>query len=489
MSNCLSMFFCQCKLSCFLKICARGILCSFTSLRKSRVLGSNEQVLRDNLFPCLINHTQFRLSRDMLTGIRRVWGNSHSISYMPSSTENGYLVLNHSSATQPLIERYNNKTAGYIYGDTDYYNYDSLIAFNQSSYPIGRFANEFGFHSMPSLQSWQEAISPADFYFNSSVIELRNHHYPSTNLNTSNFANSTKGMGEMTVAVGYYYPIPALSDPIANFSAWCHATQIFQADFYRSQISYYRRGSGMPERQLGSLYWQLEDIWQAPTWASIEYDGRWKVLHYIGKDIYQPIIIAPYWNYTTGDLTAYVTSSLWSSANGTATFTWYDYSGKVISTNTPSSAKFMVGALNTTKIMEENTSSSYTFDLSNAVLRMNVSATGELPNSNTTSTFSHEFFFHPILNLADAQLQDPGLQLSHSNSSGNVTFSVRATKGVSAWTWLDFPSGVLGNFESNAFWLVPGESKEVGFTLKNDTTGGAWVDEVTVQSLWNLAEH
>jgi hypothetical protein len=28
---------------------------------------------------------------------------------------------------------------------------------------------------------------------------------------------------------------------------------------------FYRRGSGLPERQLGSLYWQLEDIWQAPS--------------------------------------------------------------------------------------------------------------------------------------------------------------------------------------------------------------------------------
>ena len=60
---------------------------------------------------------------------------------------------------------------------------------------------------------------------------------------------------------------------MANFSAWCHTTQIFQADFYKAEINFYRRGSGFPNRQLGSLYWQLEDIWQAPSWAGIEYDG------------------------------------------------------------------------------------------------------------------------------------------------------------------------------------------------------------------------
>lgn len=69
----------------------------------------------------------------------------------------------------------------------------------------------------------------------------------------------------MTVAAQRWYPTPNKQDPIANFSSWCHITQIFQADFYRSQIMFYRRGSGKRERQLGSLYWQLEDIWQAPS--------------------------------------------------------------------------------------------------------------------------------------------------------------------------------------------------------------------------------
>ena len=88
-----------------------------------------------------------------------VYGNSRSISYMPSSTNNGYLELNFSLPI-PLVERYQNLTPGSIYGDTDYYNYDARQAFNLSAYPIGRFADEFGFHSMPSLQTWQQAVSP-----------------------------------------------------------------------------------------------------------------------------------------------------------------------------------------------------------------------------------------------------------------------------------------------------------------------------------------
>ena len=46
-----------------------------------------------------------------------VYGNSKSISYIPSSTTNGYISLNF-SRPEPMIERYMNATPGSIYGDT-----------------------------------------------------------------------------------------------------------------------------------------------------------------------------------------------------------------------------------------------------------------------------------------------------------------------------------------------------------------------------------
>lgn len=49
-----------------------------------------------------------------------VFANSRSISYTPSSTDNGWLTLNYSAnPLRPFTERYNNKTAGSIYGDTE----------------------------------------------------------------------------------------------------------------------------------------------------------------------------------------------------------------------------------------------------------------------------------------------------------------------------------------------------------------------------------
>ncbi|KAK8217328.1 hypothetical protein M8818_001581 [Zalaria obscura] len=413
-----------------------------------------------------------------------VFGNSRSISYTPSSTSNGYLELNFSLPI-PIVERYYNTTPGSVYGETDYYNYDPTLAFNFSSYPIGRFSNEFGYHSMPSLQTWQQVIPPSELYFNSSTIVLRNHHYPPGGLNTTNYHNSSLGMGEMTRAAQEWYPVPNKIDSIANFSAWCHTTQIFQADLYSSEIQFYRRGSGLYNRQLGCLYWQLEDIWQAPTWAGIEYDGRWKVLHYIAKDIYQPVIISPFYNRTTGDLAVYVTSDLWEAAVGMANFTWYDWEGNRLNISTPGSASFAVGAINTTEVLHANT-----FDVlnatghnySNVVLHLETEVRGCLPNTNDTRVFRHENWWHASP-LSSAALVDPGLELSYSNTTQN--FTVSSTKGVAAWVWLDYPEGAVVAFDSNGFWLAEGGNRSVGYTVKSDTTNGNWKEQVTVESLWN----
>jgi beta-mannosidase len=178
-----------------------------------------------------------------------VFENSRSISYTPSSTSNGWQELDFSKPV-PIVERYDNLTEESVYGETDFYNYNVSVLYNSSAYPVGRFSNEFGFHSMPSIHSWRQQVSEEYLSFNSSVVTLRDHHPPPGGLNTSNYVNASIGQAQMTEGVEMWYPVPDKTDPIANFSAWCHATQIFQADLYVNQIRFYRRGSGLPNRQL-----------------------------------------------------------------------------------------------------------------------------------------------------------------------------------------------------------------------------------------------
>lgn len=177
-----------------------------------------------------------------------------------------------------------------------------------------------------------------------------------------------------------------------------------------------------------------------------------------------------------------MTSDLWSPAFGVATFEWYKWDGTPINRlSLPSSTRFAVGALNTTCVLGINTND-IGIDFADAVLYMNVSARGTLPNSPSRQIFNHVNFFTAV-SLSQAKLVDPGLRLSYSKAT-NI-FTVEATTGVAAWTWLDYPAGALVNFGSNGFWLLPGRPREISVDVKSDSTGGEWVEDVTVESLWN----
>jgi beta-mannosidase len=227
-------------------------------------------------------------------------------------------------------------------------------------------------------------------------------------------------------------------------------------------------------------------LYGARSWAGIEYDGRWKVLHYMQRDIYQPVFISPFWNYTTGDPEVYVTSDPWETVYGTATLNWHSYNGMPIAHNagTPPSTTFQVGAINTTFVYSSNIHQLSVPDLKDADLVLSVEASRHRPNEpirTSATTFTHENFFSPVWMNA-AKLVDPGLKVTYDSSTQK--FTVETTKGASLYTWLDYPAGLVGYFDENNFVLLSGQ-EEVGFTIQHSPGSAAWVKGVTVQSMWD----
>ncbi|KAJ7111307.1 glycoside hydrolase [Mycena epipterygia] len=416
------------------------------------------------------------LFQDFLHGI--VVSETHSVAYTDCSTTTGVLSLD------PYILRFNNGTPGEIYGNSERYNYDASQAFNYSTFPVSRFVNEFGFHSMPSFYSWEEVLtSPDDFSFNSTVVASRDHHPPAGNLSFPN-PNAPQGQAQMTQGVELWLPTPSTSDSNQTFAQWCWSTQIFQSMTMMSEISWYRRGAGQGENNLGALVWQLNDIWQGVSWSSIEYSGRWKVLQYGITTTFLPLTIYPFWTPDNQTLEVIVTSDRWESVDGSAQLTWYDWLGNTLNTSTH---EFTVPTLNNSLI-----SRALGLD---TILPAGQNATDAWMLLNLTAqvdnrTVTNEQYFTPV-SLADVPLVDPQIQM---NTTDDLTFTLSALGGVAPWTWLDHPAGTVGVFvdnttglPSNGFYLVPGIDRTLKFLLNenlSENTSPAPADFV-LRSLWN----
>ena len=65
---------------------------------------------------------------------------------------------------------------------------------------------------------------------------------------------------------------------------------------------------------MGAMYWQLNDIWQAPSWGSIEYGGRWKMLHYSAVNFFRDVAVS--YNRKGDNMDVFVVSDLLNPVSG-----------------------------------------------------------------------------------------------------------------------------------------------------------------------------
>jgi len=112
-----------------------------------------------------------------------------------------------------------------------------------------------------------------------------------------------QGQSEMAFFVNQHYPAAAQTD--VRGSLWM--TQVSQAYCIRQQAEHYRRltseceitptGGGC---NAGALYWQAADVWPGPTWSSLEYGARKKMLHYYAAHFFAPFLVSA---FLDGDMT------------------------------------------------------------------------------------------------------------------------------------------------------------------------------------------
>lgn len=157
-------------------------------------------------------------------------------------------------------------------GDVHYWDvWHGLKPFTDYRNYLFRYVSEFGFQSFPCMETIESFTAPEDRNVFSYVMEKHQR-------NASANGRIVSYLSQM-----YLYP--------GSLSELVYASQLLQAQAMQYGVEHWRRNRN-EERCMGAVVWQLNDCWPVASWASIDYFGRWKALHYYEKRFFAPVLIS-----------------------------------------------------------------------------------------------------------------------------------------------------------------------------------------------------
>jgi beta-mannosidase len=285
-----------------------------------------------------------------------------------------------------------------------------------------RFMSEFGFQSFPEMRTIRSFAKPEDFDIRSTVMQAH---------------QKNKGGNERILT----YMLREYRQP-KDFESYVYLSQVQQAEIIKIGAEHLRR---QRPRTMGSLYWQLNDCWPVASWASIDYFGRWKALHYYARRFYDDLLISPFLHDDKVDV--YVVSDKLQPLSGMIRMRLLDFSGNVLLEQSKevqipaqSSAIYFTVDKTTWTAKGDPRRSFLVFDL--AVDKKNVSR--------------NLVFFDVTHNL---ELPAPDIETAVGESGGEYTVSLKSPK-LARNVYLSF-----GNLDvevsDNYFDILPGEPATV----------------------------
>ena len=155
-------------------------------------------------------------------------------------------------------------------GDVHYWDvWHGLKPFTDYRNYLFRYVSEFGFQSFPCMETIESFTLPEDRNVFSYVMEKHQRNA------------SANGRIVAYLSQMYLYP--------HDLDLLVYASQLLQAQAMQYGVEHWRRYRG---RCMGAVIWQLNDCWPVASWASIDYYGRWKALHYYAKRFFAPVLIS-----------------------------------------------------------------------------------------------------------------------------------------------------------------------------------------------------
>lgn len=290
---------------------------------------------------------------------------------------------------------------------------------------VPRFMSEFGFQSFPEWRTIESFSKPEERELESKVM-LTHQKHPRGNALLAEYMKRD-------------------FRPVKTFGDFVYVSQVLQAEGMRIGLEAHRRNKPYC---MGTLYWQFNDVWPVASWASRDYYGRWKALHYNVRDVFSPVAALPV--VEDEILKVYGVSDLAEEIKVTVHVRAFDFDGKVLSdvtkpdvvVPTDSSRMIWQGYLKTVLGRQK---------LENAVVEIT------LKNADDKLLNRRLFYLCPPKKLALPKTS-VSLKVEQVNDGYQILLeSAKLAKNVLLGAEAD------GFFSDNYFDLLPGERKTVLF--------------------------
>ncbi len=314
---------------------------------------------------------------------------------------------------------------------------------------IGRFMSEYGFQSLPDMQSIKKFTLPHDWDFESKVL----------------LAHQRSGYGNSRILdyMKKLYPVPD------DFNQLLYVGQIMQAEAIKSAILAHRANKPYC---MGTLYWQLNDCWPGASWSSMDYYMSWKALQYFAKKAYAPVAIAFFPD--ENNVRIYINSDLNSNKKIQVRLAIKDFSGtllseEIIDTTLEHERAVEVSRINEKKISDE-------FKKSEIFLQIDLLEGESLLASDI-------YFFDIPKNL---HLTEPLISTKMRTEGENLVIELMSEElAKNVYLWVD---NCHSRFSDNYFDLLPGDKKIITLPLCGQEIKENDVHILTLNSILNQSK-
>ncbi|MBO4704513.1 MAG: glycoside hydrolase family 2 protein [Spirochaetaceae bacterium] len=312
-----------------------------------------------------------------------------------------------------------------------------------------RFVSEFGYQSLPSLSETRTfADEKTDFNITSPVFEFHQRSPGGNSIIFENFAR--------------YFRVPS------TFRDMLYLSQVQQALAIKTAVDYWR---SLRPICMGAIIWQLNDLWPVSSWSSIEYSGKWKLLHYASKQFFAPIGLSLFKKDDT--IQCFAINDTDISVPATLKISYVDFEGKKLHEKSFETIE-LAGNSSTCLFNKKPDTAIFPFD------SFFIYAELTYGNTSTTETL---FCTQP----KKCELAKPNITYSvKQDKDGSYKITLKTEKPA---FFVSLDAGdVPGVFSKNFFMLLPGKAETVLFRAEDGKkiTLDALEKKLTVTSLRDI---